>query len=93
MGERPVLLEAPFAVAAPGTEHLDHLARREAPELLAVERLAEPVFEERGYGVGVVSDTPAPFPAGSPASSGAAVGSGTGKASLKARPMRRIASV
>lgn len=93
MGERPVLLEAPFAVAAAGAEHLDHLARREAPELLAVERLAEPVLEERGYGVGVASDLPAPFPAGSSASSGAAFGSGTGKASLKARPMRRMASV
>ncbi len=97
MGERPVLLEAPRAVAAAGAEHLDHLARREAPELLAVERLAEPVLEERGYGVGIVSDLPAPFPAGSAsgadASSGAAFGSGTGKASLNARPMRRMASV
>lgn len=76
MAEGPLLLEEPLSVARASADDVDHLARREAPELFVVERLAQPVIEEMLYGVAFFPRFPAlPFPASA---------SGTGKASLNA---------
>ena len=63
-----LLVKAALPVLTAATQDLDGLARREAPELVDVQRLIQPVIEEVRYGVAAAFfGFPAPaFPASAP---------------------------